>query len=53
MATELGYKAKEPAESTNAQPGTRDKVELMAERMASGEELWHVGDRTCFEGGEE
>ena len=38
------------AEPTAAQPGSADKVRILAERMERGEELWHPGDRTDHSG---
>lgn len=33
-----------PAEPTKAPPGTPEKIQLMADRIASGKELWADGD---------
>lgn len=52
-AADTSYVAAEPAEATQVQPGTRDKIELMAERMARGEELFHAADRNCIKGEDE
>lgn len=35
-------------EPTNAPPGTRRKVEVLAARAAAGEELWHPEDAATF-----
>lgn len=36
------------AEPTDALPGTKDKLAVLAEREARGEELWHEDD--CYLG---
>lgn len=35
-----------PAAATRAAPGTQEKLDVMAERAARGERLWHPGDAT-------
>jgi len=48
-ATAAGYGtsffADPPKEPTDLQPGSRDKIELMRQRMESGEEIFHEEDR--------
>ncbi len=39
-----------PTTPTNVQPGTREKVEVLAARVQAGEELWHELDRYDHEG---
>lgn len=42
----IGHTAsKPPSEPTNAGPGTREKLEVLAKRAAAGESLWHPEDR--------
>ena len=36
-------------DSTEAMPGTREKVAIMAERAESGLPLWHPSDRVTFD----
>lgn len=37
-------------DATGAIPGTRDKVDVLAERAAQGLPLWHPEDRADYEG---
>jgi hypothetical protein len=34
-----------PAEATEALPGSPEKLEVLAERLAKGQPLWHPADR--------
>jgi hypothetical protein len=36
-------------DSTEAMPGTREKVAILAERAESGLPLWHPADRRTYE----
>lgn len=36
-------------QSTKAIPGTKDKLEILAERVRAGLPLWHESDRTDYE----
>lgn len=36
-------------DSTEAMPGTREKVAIMAERAETGLPLWHPSDRITFD----
>lgn len=36
-----------PERPTHIQPGTREKVEVLAQRFEDGLELWHPQDRHC------
>lgn len=36
-------------DATGAMPGTREKLSVLAERVAAGLPLWHGGDRTDYE----
>ena len=51
-AVKLGYWDYEPPETapdeyqaSDAMPGTREKLEVMADRLAKGLPLWHENDR--------
>ena len=33
------------SEATEALPGTKEKLEILAERLEKGEPLWHPSDR--------
>lgn len=51
-AVKLGFWDFEPAEvasgqydATDAMPGTREKVEILAQRLIGGLPLWHPDDR--------
>ncbi len=35
--------------STEAMPGTEQKVEILAQRVRRGLPLWHPSDRRCFD----
>ena len=55
-AVKLGFWDFEPAEvpsyefdSTDAMPGTREKVAVLAERIRDGLPLWHPADRDDIE----
>jgi len=55
-AIKMGYWDFEPAEvdpslfeCSDAMPGTREKLDAMAERVANGLPLWHEGDRRDYE----
>lgn len=36
-------------QSTVALPGTKEKLEILAERARRGLPLWHESDRRCFQ----
>lgn len=36
------------AEATKALPGTREKLDVLAERLRQGLPLWHPSDRRTF-----
>jgi hypothetical protein len=40
---------REHFDSTEAMPGTREKVAVLAERVESGLPLWHPADRRTYE----
>jgi hypothetical protein len=40
-------------EATRALPGTRQKVQVIAERVRNGQPLWHPSDRCTFDETEE
>lgn len=40
--------AKSEFDSTGALPGTREKLEVLADRIRQGLPLWHDADRRCF-----
>lgn len=40
--------AREKFDSTGALPGTREKLEVLAERVRQGLPLWHDADRRCY-----
>ena len=43
-----------PASSpTSAMPGSKEKIGVLAERMANGEELWHPDDATWIKQAQE
>ncbi len=51
-AVKMGYWDFEPTvvdpsqfDASDAMPGSREKLEVLAERMASGLPLWHDADR--------
>jgi hypothetical protein len=44
------YEPSKQTEPTCVAPGTRDKVQVLAARVAAGEELYHADDRDDFEG---
>ena len=37
-----------PAKATTAKPGTKRKVEVLAQRAAAGESLWHPDDAAAY-----
>lgn len=37
-------------QATDAEPGSREKVEVLARRRAFGQPLWHENDRTDYNG---
>ena len=45
---DYGYKPKPASQSTDAPPGTAGKVEMLSQRISSGEDLWHPDDATDF-----
>jgi hypothetical protein len=36
---------KTPAKPTEAQPGSKEKIEVLSKRVLAGEALWHPQDR--------
>ena len=40
-------------ESTSALPGSEEKLEVLAERIAGGLPLWHPADRITYDDSEE
>ena len=36
-------------DATGAMPGTKEKLSVLAKRIADGLPLWHAGDRRDFE----
>jgi len=40
-----------PGRPTQAQPGTRQKSNVMIDRLERGEPLFHPRDRNCFDEG--
>lgn len=55
-AIKMGYWDFEPQEvdrsqydATSAMPGTHDKLQVLAERVASGLPLWHPADRHDYD----
>jgi len=36
---------KAPAKPTTAQPGSKEKIEILSKRVLAGEALWHPKDR--------
>jgi len=45
---EENAKQKQPA--TSALPGTREKLDVLAERVRQGVPLWNSRDRICYDG---
>ena len=43
-----GFVPENECEPTDVQPG-RDKLDVLAERVMSGEPLWHDDDVDCFD----
>ncbi len=43
--TDDGFEPTRVPEATDAAPGTWSKVEVLAARLAAGEELWHPDDK--------
>lgn len=43
--TDDGFEPTKEPSPTTAEPGSWEKVEVLAQRLASGEKLWHEGDR--------
>lgn len=41
-----------PTAPTDALPGSTQKLEILAQRLKSGQPLWHPRDRICFDDGE-
>ena len=42
------YEPKPASQPTDAQPGSHEKIELLRQRVANGEHLWHPLDRTQY-----
>jgi hypothetical protein len=38
--------------ATKAMPGTTEKLDVLASRVARGEPLWHPGDRQTYDDGD-
>ena len=38
----------ENTKSTEALPGSDEKLEVLAQRLREGKPLWHPSDRLCF-----
>jgi len=52
------YEPEEPGKqqqtpATNALPGSKEKLNILAERLRSGEPLWNPSDRMCYRDEEE
>ncbi len=45
--------AKEKLPATNALPGSKEKLSVLAERLRAGTPLWHPSDRICYREDEE
>ncbi len=44
-----GFEPEGECQHTEAQPGTRMKINTLAARVLAGEPLWHDDDRNCLE----
>ena len=44
---------KEKTNSTEALPGSKEKLDILAERLRAGEPLWHPSDRMCYKDDED
>lgn len=46
--SDKGFEPSRPGRPTDAQPGTREKFQILCDRIERGEQLFHPRDRDCF-----